>query len=122
MYITVHRAGPPLFVELWIEHCIVLSPRISFCRVCNRHVIGSAVLRENHPIDVNRGRIPSTTHFHDLRLPDGRMGAETQDMIRHCTKAGLPEDIFWRLVTTKEHGKKIVIRPRVMQDRLTTMA
>jgi len=50
MYITIHRAGPPLFVKLRTEHCIVLSPRISLCRVCNRHVIGSAGLRGNHPI------------------------------------------------------------------------
>lgn len=55
MYITVHRAGPSLFVKPRIEDCIVLPPRISLCRVCNRHVIGSADLRGNHPIDLNSG-------------------------------------------------------------------
>jgi hypothetical protein len=66
MYITVHRAGSPLFVKLWIERRIVISPRTALCRACNRHVIGSVVSRENDPIDLNRGRIPSATHFHDL--------------------------------------------------------
>jgi len=58
------RASP--LRKLRIERRVVIFPRISPCRVCNRHVIRSVVSGENYPIDVNRGRIPSVAHFHDL--------------------------------------------------------